>query len=115
MLVIKNKSNAVIEIEGTKLYPGDNTPMNIGYTPHIQNLEKIGAINVSKIEDEEYISNQLQESQIEYPKFSVQDENVEVKNRIDISAIGDSIPIDQPSTDKKPSSSKRNGRRKSTV
>lgn len=105
MLVIKNKSNAVIELGGVRIYPGDNKLVNIGYTSHIQNLENLRIISVNKI-NENYISNDSQESQVEDPKSSVQDENVEIEDRIDVSRVTDSITI-EPDNNKSSSSKKK--------
>ena len=111
MLIIKNRSNAVIELEGVKFYPGENKRLNIGYTPHIRNLENLRVIGVSNIEDNNYLSNNIEELPVEDPKPLVQDENVE---RIDISKVTDSISIDNSTDDKEKTSSRRSRKSKET-
>lgn len=59
MLIIKNKINAPIEINLTKIYPGENKKIpNIRMNDHIRNLVKRGIIGVSEIPDTTVISSE---------------------------------------------------------
>lgn len=95
MLIIKNKTNAPIEISKVLIYPGENKKVpNLRMNDHIRNLQKKHIIGVSEISDTTVISSEeIKKSNSKISEKETLEEGANEETSIDPKTVTDSIEI----------------------
>lgn len=106
MLIIKNKTNAPIEISKVIIYPGENKKVpNARMTDHLRELQKKHIIGVSEISDTTVISSEeIKESNSKNSEGTIPKEKTETS--IDPKNVKDSIEIPNAGSRNKKNNSK---------